>query len=275
MSSATLYNARKDNISLDAELGRLHNQANMNVAKESRILTACGLRDGMSVLEVGSGPGFVTEWLSALVPNGSITCVEIDPVLVKHAEEYLRDRAKCKCSFVAGSATKTDLPDNAFDFAYTRLVFEHLTEPLAAAGEILRMLKPGGTAVFAEGDFSLNSISNPFVPEAERIREKIVQLKKSHGGNAMAARRMWFILKSAGFRDIDYDAIVFHSGEKGLDGFYPQFDPDRVKALVKMGVVSDEEYKEYCAGIDGFLNSEEAFFMRVLPVISARKPEMD
>ena len=35
----------------------------------------------MNVLEAGSGPGFFTEKLLELLPNSSVTALEIDPVL--------------------------------------------------------------------------------------------------------------------------------------------------------------------------------------------------
>jgi ubiquinone/menaquinone biosynthesis C-methylase UbiE len=272
MSAKKFYDPAKNNISLEAEINRLYYQANMNVGKESRALKAFGLKDGMSVLEVGSGSGCVTEWLSTLVPNGSITCLEIDPILVSYARQSLEGKTPCSCNFVEGSATEMDLPDNSFDFALVRLVFVQIPDPIAAAKEIMRVLKPGGKVVLAEGDYAFNSISSPFVPEAEAVREKIGRFK---GARDMSARRSWYILKSAGFQNIDLEAVVFHSGEKGLDWFYPQFDPGRVKALIKLGILSEEDYESYCAGIDRFQSSEEAFFMRMLLMACGEKPQPD
>jgi ubiquinone/menaquinone biosynthesis C-methylase UbiE len=266
------YDASRNNISLEAEINRLRHQANMNVEKESRALRAFGLKDGMSVLEVGSGPGCVTEWLSALVPNGSITCLEIDPILVDYARQSLEGKVQCSCNFVEGSAMKMDLPDNSFDFAFVRLVFVHLSDPIAAAKEIMRVLKPGGKIVLAEGDYAFNSISNPLVQEAEAVREKIARFK---GGRDTSARRSWYILNSVGFQNIDMEAVVFHSGEKGLDWFYPHFDPDRVKALIKLGILTEEDYQTYRAAIEQFQTSEEAFFMRIILMACGEKPRVE
>lgn len=272
MSSKILYDPKKSNISLEAEIDRLRAQANMNVEKETRALTAFGLKDGMSLLEVGSGPGCVTEWLSTLVPNGSITCLEIDPILVSYARQSLEGKTQCSYGFVEGSAMEMDLPDNSFDFAYVRLVFVQIPDPLAVAKEIMRVLKPGGKVVLAEGDYAFNSISNPLVPEAEAVREKISRFK---GARDTSARRSWYILNKAGFQNIDLEAVVFHSGEKGLDWFYPHFDPNRVKALIKLGIVSEEDYESYRAAIDKFQSSEEAFFLRILLMAYGEKPQLD
>jgi ubiquinone/menaquinone biosynthesis C-methylase UbiE len=37
-----------------------------------------------------------------------------------------------------------DLPDNSVDFAYARYLFRHLPNPVGAAREVFRVLKPGG-----------------------------------------------------------------------------------------------------------------------------------
>src|SRR5215218_8964985 len=86
------YKASDMNDNLDKEIERLRVQALCGWDKESRNLAWFGLRDGMSILEVGSGPGFVTEQFLALCPNSHVTCVEIDPDLIVPAEQYLRSR---------------------------------------------------------------------------------------------------------------------------------------------------------------------------------------
>lgn len=49
----------------------------MGWEKEFRNLQWYGLRSGMSVLEVGSGPGFVTEQLVHSLPGSEVTALEI------------------------------------------------------------------------------------------------------------------------------------------------------------------------------------------------------
>src|ERR1044071_2584697 len=172
MAEPKVYDVAKANISLDAEMERLYNQANLNTEKEARNLVAFGLRDGMSVLEVGSGPGFVTEWVSRVIPNGSITCVEIDPIMVNYARQHLENASQCQCRIIESSIAKTDLPDNSFDFAFSRIVFEHIPDPVEALNEIKRLLKPGGRLVMIEADYSINLLTDPYFPEVDSIRHK-------------------------------------------------------------------------------------------------------
>jgi ubiquinone/menaquinone biosynthesis C-methylase UbiE len=272
MSAAKVYDVTTANKSFDAEIERLYQQANLNVKKEQRNLAAFGLRSGMSVLEIGCGPGFVTEWVSKLVVDGSITCVEIDPVMVKYAEQHLAKAAHCEYRIIEASITSTTIPDNSFDFAYGRLVFEHIPDRRAALTEIKRLLKPGGKLVMTEGDHAFNLLPDPYLPEIQPIREKLMQYQTSLGGDSMVGRATWRLLKQAGFQNIDIEIVVLHSGDKGLEWFYPQIDPDRAAPLVQAGVITQEEYEILRAAAAKLMSSKDGFLLRLLLMACGEKP---
>ena len=99
------------------------------------------------VLELGGGPGFVTGQLLELLPNSRITVVERDPVLIERARKYLGEKREGRLEIIEGDIMRMDLPDNSFDFAFARLLFQHLPDPVSAAREALRVLRPGGHLV--------------------------------------------------------------------------------------------------------------------------------
>jgi len=157
MSASGSYHLPASPRDAQAEIERLAAQAHSGWDKESRTLSWFGLKDGMSVLELGSGPGFITEQLLTLVPTSPITCVEVDRSLLDQAEQHLHHKAKERLHFVEGSVMDTHLERDQFDFAYARLLFQHLRDPIGAAKEIWRVLKPGGRAAFvAWGPFEQN-----------------------------------------------------------------------------------------------------------------------
>lgn len=102
---------------VDSPVHRLRAHILLSWEKEARTLAWFGLDDGMSVMELGSGPGFFTEQLFDLLPSSSITAVEIDLVLVERAGQYLQGKASIHDrSFVQASVMDTGLTDNSFVF---------------------------------------------------------------------------------------------------------------------------------------------------------------
>lgn len=267
-----LYDASIENVDLQSEIERLYHQANLNVPKESRCLRQFGLQDGMTVLEVASGPGFVTEWLSQLVPNGSITCLEIDPLLTEHASRYLTDKVQCDYKLVEGNALNMEFGDNTFDFVFVRLLYEHLEDPVAAAREAFRVVKPGGKLVVTEGDAAFNIMTDPYFPEAEPVRQKLLGIQRGQGGQPMIGRALWRTLKAAGFQNLDVEAVVSHSGDKGLDFYYPHLNPTRMAPLVEAGLLTEEEESVLRDVVTRFFASDQSFYMRVLVVACGEKP---
>jgi ubiquinone/menaquinone biosynthesis C-methylase UbiE len=266
------YDASEYHTDIDSEVRRLRHMANLNWAKESRTLQAFGLTDGMSVLELASGPGFITELLSTIVPNGSITGVEIDPKLIAYAEGYLPDRAASPYQFVERSVLDTGLPDNSFDFAVARLIFEHLTDQDLAMREIFRVLKPGGRLVIIDFDYRFSHLTTPVVTQAEAALEKAAAVHAARGGDPTAGRRVWRLLRDAGFSDIDLEAIVLHSGEKGMAWSAVQFDPSRLLPFVAAGVLSQQEWNEVKEAMDRFVADEQSFYMSILILGLGIKP---
>src|SRR4029078_1894032 len=102
-----------------------------------------GLRDGMSVLELGSGPGFVTEQLLQMLPNSHVTQLELDPDMVRRSEQYLTPNLSGSFTIIEGSIMNMELPDNSFDFAFARYLFQHLPDPLGDMREVYRAVQPG------------------------------------------------------------------------------------------------------------------------------------
>jgi SAM-dependent methyltransferase len=120
---------------VEKEMQRLKAQVDLFWAQELKQYVEFGLRDGLSIAELGSGPGFLTEKLLATFPHLKVIAIEIDPFLVAYAKDYLSpkkqvsQRHSYQCNILQGSLMDTGLAANSFDFAITRLVLEHLPDP--------------------------------------------------------------------------------------------------------------------------------------------------
>jgi ubiquinone/menaquinone biosynthesis C-methylase UbiE len=234
------YKASEMNEDLNKEIERLRGQVQWAWEKGARNLTWFGLRDGMSILELGSGPGFVTEQLLALCPNSHITCVEIDLDLILPAERYLQSKGLGgRYTIIHGDLMKMDLPGDAFDFAYASLVFQHLRDPRGAMEEIRRVLKPGGRLVINDIDVGLGEIYGPQDPEVDAIENKLHETVAQRGGNPRIGRQLWRLLAATGYENMDLEAVPVHTDKLGFDTLFPdEWDPGRFKPALELGTIT-------------------------------------
>lgn len=237
------YKASEMNDDLGKEIERLRLQTLTVWDKEARNLGWFGLRDGMSILEVGSGPGFVTEQLLTLCPKSRVTCVEIDPDLIGPAERYLGSRGlEGRYVIVQGDVSEMDLPDDTFDFAYARLLFQHLGEPRGAMREIWRVLKPGGKLVINDIDIGLGEIVEPVNPEADAIEARLHESRSLRGGNPRIGRRLWRMLEATGYVNMDLEVVPVHTDKTGIEAIFPkEWDAGGFRPALEMGVMTEAD----------------------------------
>lgn len=91
-----------------------------------------------SVLDIGAGPGYQTQWL---IERGKrATAVDlVEPVVA------LPD-------WVRADAHALPMQDESVDAVWTHHAFEHIRDPLGALMEVSRVLRPGGLLFFTVPD---------------------------------------------------------------------------------------------------------------------------
>ncbi|MBD3921621.1 methyltransferase domain-containing protein [Paenibacillus sp. PR3] len=255
------YHFEKVSIGAEEELLRLREQALMGWDKEYRVLRWWGLEDGMKVLEVGSGPGFVTEQLLLHLPHSTITALDIDDTLLQIARQRLKDVPTSRVTFIQASVYESGLPDDTYDFVIARLLFLHLHDPIEAALEIRRMLKPGGKLVIIDIDDGVFGAIQPDLDVLPSILKKLAQVQASRGGNRHIGRSLPRLLAEAGYSDVDMDAVLQHSDLHGLEGFKRQLNIERFAGFYKNGIIAEHEYEDLKRSYERFVSSPQAHAM--------------
>jgi SAM-dependent methyltransferase len=257
---------------LHADVTRLKAQVNLSQSKEVTALAHVGLRDGMSILEVGGGPGYFTEMLLAVLPHCTVTSVELDPRMCEFARRHLGAHLGTRVEIIEASILQTDLPDDTFDFAMARFVFQHLAAPDFALVEILRLLKPGGRLAVLDIDDDLGGVIEPRVEAFDVVGRAVHRLQATRGGDRNIGRKLWRLLARAGYAELRLDTLVFHSDELGLEPFIPQYEPDRYRPFVIPGGLTMAEWEGYREAYPRFLAAADAYILQLIMLASARKP---
>lgn len=96
-----------------------------------------------SLLEIGTGSGFLIAFLESEFPKAKLTGLEYNNRLV------LLTRKKVKnAKIVQGNAEEFDLKSETFDIIVSLQVIEHLHRPELMLSAVRKHLKPGGLFIF-------------------------------------------------------------------------------------------------------------------------------
>ena len=119
------------------------------LALRDLIVDRAALRSGMRVLAVGSAhgePGLAVA--KAVGPTGHVTLFDLAPDLLAQAAERARDAGLTNVATRLGDAHALPFTDRSFDRLTSRLAAMYFVGHPVAFREALRVLEPGGMAVY-------------------------------------------------------------------------------------------------------------------------------
>ena len=99
-------------------------------------------------LEIGSGTGYFSLHLLMSGVVGRATCTDISPGMVAALEQNA-ERLELDVEALVADAEQLPFEDDSFDLVVGHAVLHHLPDLQQAFAEVFRVLKPGGTIVFA------------------------------------------------------------------------------------------------------------------------------
>ncbi len=131
--------------------GREREVTRSNLTTE-RLFKNAGITEGMQVLELGCGPGEVTEVLSGLTgPSGQVLAVDRSEEMLSHARGRLQEAGIRNVRFACadlneGPGFLKGIDHSSFDAVAGRRVLMYLSEPDSVIASLLPWLSPGGLA---------------------------------------------------------------------------------------------------------------------------------
>jgi SAM-dependent methyltransferase len=164
------------------------------------LLARAGVHEGQTCVDVGCGGGHVTLELARIVgPSGRVVGIDFDPTIVALAREDQRTAGLTNVEFKVGDAR--ELGDAQYDVAYARFLLSHVSQPEQVIERIIEMLRPGGTLVVEDIDFS-GCFCQPPDPAYDRYLELYSEAVARGGGDANLGRRLPTLLRSCELRDV-------------------------------------------------------------------------
>ncbi len=216
---------------------------------------AAGVTPGQRALDVGCGPGALTGELAARL--GPAAVVAVDP-----SEPFVAACAARHPGVAArpGTAEATGLDDGSVDVALAQLVLHFVAQPEAAARELARVVRPGGTVAACVWDFEDGMAMlrlfwdsalavDPTAPDEART------LRFGRPGEIVE------LFEQAGMAEVEESTLVVAEGYSGFDDLWSGFlrgigpagawlvaQPDEVRhqvreeALARLGVAPDAPF---------------------------------
>ncbi|MDA8357151.1 MAG: methyltransferase domain-containing protein [Actinomycetota bacterium] len=158
------------------------------------------LRPGMSLLDVGCGPGTITADLAGRVAPGTTVGIDAAPSVLDRARTAVGAPGAAHAAFACASVYELPLPGGTFDVVHAHQVLQHLVHPVEALSEMRRVLRPGGILAVRDADYG-SFVWSPGDPMLDRWMDLYVAVTRRNGADAYAGRHLPAWVRAAGFQE--------------------------------------------------------------------------
>lgn len=251
------------------EIQRLGLQHRVWRERALKAFERAGIVAGQRVVDVGAGPGFVTQDLSALVgAEGRIVALERAPNFLN----FLRAQAAPNVDVHKHDVTEP-FPASDNSACWCRWLLSFADDPKAVVANIAAALKPGGAAIFHEyGSYGTWRMMPP-MPLHDEFRALVMRSWRDTGGEPDIALQLPAWLEAAGLEvesiDTYCDVLMPADPAWQWPQTFMQLHADR---LFDLGYVDRDTADSMASLLDGAVNRR---MMTPLVVeVIARKPAL-
>lgn len=222
------------------------------------------LRPGMSLLDVGCGPGTITIDLARRVAPTRV--VGIDPsAQVLDQARATAQAAQVDVEFLATGIDGWTHPGEPFDVVHAHQVLQHLPDPVAALRRMRSLCAPGGFVAARDADYS-GMFWYPRIEELDEWLRLYRDVARLNGGEPDAGRHLLAWARAAGFRDVVVTASVWCFASEPERRWWGGLWADRVVAsglaavALEQGRASRADLARIAEGWRRWAAAPDAFF---------------
>jgi ubiquinone/menaquinone biosynthesis C-methylase UbiE len=125
-----------------------------HVFSPAKVLDKVGIAAGMSVLELGPGPGFFTVESAQRVYSsegvGKLYCLDIEPAMISRVKKKIFNKSPENVELMVGNGECLPYKNGSFDLAYMVTVLGEIPDKIRALQELYRVIRPDGVLSISE-----------------------------------------------------------------------------------------------------------------------------
>jgi SAM-dependent methyltransferase len=186
------------------------------------------LRPGMSLLDVGCGPGTITADLARSVAPGQAVGLDASTEVLSQAQTLAAGAGLANLRFEAGDLLALEHGDATFDVVHAHQVLQHLAEPAAALAELRRVLRTGGILAVRDSDYGAFAWA-PRDPALDRWLELYLAVTTRNGHDARIGPSLLGLAQAAGFEDVRVSSTTWTFADPESRQWWGGLWADRVR----------------------------------------------
>lgn len=216
------------------------------------------LRRGMSLLDVGCGPGTITFDLARRVAPGRVVGVDLSADVIEQAARAARADGLDAVELVVGDFRELDV--GTFDVVHAHQVLQHLSDPVGALRAMDRLARPGGVVAVRDSDYP----AMLWAPGLEQWRGIYLAVTRRNRAHADAGRHLLGWAHQAGLTGASYTTSTWTYATRADRSWWGELWAERITAsalaeqAVDYGIATEAEladvagsWREWAAEPDG------------------------
>lgn len=215
------------------------------------------LGSGMSLLDVGSGPGHTTiEMARRAGASGRVVGVDINADFVAAATHRAREQG-VQVEFVRTGFPPLPFPDRSFERVLCKNVLEYVDSASDTIAEMARVAAPGAIVVAIDSDWDMLAVE--LAPRAQALTDRIIgEARKLAVREPRIGRQLYGLMRRAGLSDVK---VSIFAGADITGRQAVMLRQSWARYARDSGKVSAAEIEEWLRAIDESIASGEYLLM--------------
>lgn len=233
------------------------------------------LRPGMSVLDVGCGPGTLTVEIARHVDPGAVVGMDANPEMIRAAQEAIPPGAPRNVICYQGDIRESAW-DGEFDVVNAARTLQWIPDAAVALRRMARASVPGGTVVVLDYDHTKAEWSDP--PKAwMRFYGAFLGWREAGGLDNAMARRLPGLCKAVGLVDMSLTPQIttVRAGDADffrVAGLWRMVIESRGRQMVAAGHLAESERRDALEAFTEWMKEPDAVQTMHEACIVARRP---